>query len=98
MAVYVDPLTGCVPNHRWRWSQACHLYADTIEELHQFADHLGLRRSWFQHKPGHYRLPHYDLTPGMRRRAVQSGAVEQTRRVAVALWRELRWAVPAPEG
>lgn len=37
-----------------------HLISDTnIDELHQFAEQIGLRREWFQDKPGR---PHYDLT------------------------------------
>src|SRR5258708_25147305 len=54
--------------HRSRWS---HLTADTVEELHEFAVRkLGLKRSWFQDG----RHPHYDLTEGMRYKALRLGA------------------------
>ncbi len=50
-----------------------HLTTDSdVEELHQFAKRLGLKRSWFQHHELH---PHYDLTPQRRIRALQAGAV-----------------------
>lgn len=33
-----------------------HMIADSLEELHEMADHLGIRK-YFQDKPG---KPHYD--------------------------------------
>ncbi|MFA7454891.1 MAG: DUF4031 domain-containing protein [Desulfobulbaceae bacterium] len=71
--VYVDALRPCVPNARWPWDKSCHLLADSVEDLHRFAAKLGLRRSWFQ---DHSILPHYDLTVGMRQRAIMQGARE----------------------
>ena len=53
-----------------RW---CHMWADTLEELHAMADQIGLRRAWFQAKQ---RFPHYDLTPRKREAALRAGAVE----------------------
>lgn len=76
MSVYVD-------ESRWlfRGQRYCHMAADTLDELHAMADRLGLRRQWFQDKPGH---PHYDLSPAMRQRAVALGAIEVTARQLVA--------------
>lgn len=75
--IYVDPLQRCKPvdesGGRWRWSHYCHLSADTIPELHQFAERLGLKPAYFQNLPG---LPHYDLTKTKRRLAIKLGAVE----------------------
>ena len=86
MSTYVDSLMPCRPNGRWPWSQSCHLFADTLDELHDFATRLGLRRAWFQN---HRRLPHYDLTSNKRRQAVKLGAVEATRKqVAIMFWGE----------
>lgn len=72
MAVYVDELR-VYPN---AWGPfrggSCHLTADTIEELHSFAQSIGLRREWYQH---HRRLPHYDLTRSRRDLALARGAV-----------------------
>lgn len=53
------------------------MYADNLDELHQMANMIGLKRSWFQDHP---RLPHYDLVASKRRLAVSHGAVEQTMR------------------
>ena len=77
MSVYVDPMSGCVPNSKWRWRRNCHLFADSLEELHAFAQKLSLKRSWFQ---DHARLPHYDLTEGKRHQAIRLGVVEVTSR------------------
>lgn len=38
------------------------MQADTPEELHTMAGRLGLRREWFQTKPGRPWHDHYDLT------------------------------------
>lgn len=86
MSVYVDPLvqygpaayhgadvgqaqrTGARNGHLW-----CHLFADTEEELHAFAERLGIVRYWYQGD-------HYDLTPARRAAAVKLGALEVDRR------------------
>lgn len=73
--VYVDPLFTCTPNRRWRWAQASHLIADTVNELHVFAGRLGLKRMWFQYNSV---IPHYDLTKNKRNAAIRLGAVEIT--------------------
>jgi len=65
--IYVD-----TPFDGW-----CHMVADSIEELHVFADKLGINRQRFQDKP--FR-PHYDLRPRTRRKAVELGAKEVQRR------------------
>ena len=75
--VYVDPLRDNGWRLRGNRTPNCHLFADTSEELHAFAERLGMRRSWFQDDP---RLPHYDLTPARRAEAVRLGAREMTRR------------------
>lgn len=79
MAAYVDAVR-VYPN-AWGVFRdgSCHLVADTVEELHGFAERLGLQRSWFQVKRKAKRvvsIPHYDLTARMRRRAVRLGAKE----------------------
>ena len=60
---------------KWLYKESCHLIADSIGELHEFAMWLGLKPSWFQNHP---RLPHYDLTQNKRRLAVKKGAIEIT--------------------
>lgn len=83
MAVYVDGMATYdeaqikQPARQFgqRW---CHLFAgsaDGIEELHQFAARLGLKRSWYQ-PAKRWQFCHYDLTPNKRALAVRLGAVE----------------------
>jgi len=75
MAVYVDEIMGhgnVAPaakryGHKW-----CHMTADTVEELKEFAAKIGLQASWFQ---DHLVHPHFDLTPAMRSKALANGAV-----------------------
>lgn len=88
--IYVDPLCA----HGWikdgKAIQSCHLFCDggNVEKLHEFAAAIGLKRAWFQGKPG--KLPHYDLTEGKRAQAVRMGAKELGREEAVAIWRKAR--------
>lgn len=93
MAVYVDSLMACVPTGAWKWHQSCHMVADSLDELHRFAGRLGLKRCWFQ--SGATRsgwVPHYDLNPMRRERAVQLGVVEVDRRQAVEIFQRWRSA------
>lgn len=50
------------------------MVSDTsLEELHEFAKKIGLKREWFQDNPKH---PHYDLTTNRAKfRAIGNGAV-----------------------
>ena len=88
MTVYVDDsnIQATVPNgrvsHTSRWS---HLFADTEEELHAFAARLGLKRSYFQGGEKHGWRWHYDVTQGMRWKAIRMGAREVTWRQSVEL-------------
>lgn len=87
MTVYVDALSN------WGWVmygrevKSCHMFTDAVdlEEMHQFAVRIGLRRAWFQ---PHRLAPHYDLTESLRLAAVQFGAVEVGRQDSSRIWRE----------
>ncbi len=55
-----------------------HLYTDPTDSknlyaLHRFARKIGLRSRWYQK---HHLLPHYDLKPAQREKAIEAGAVE----------------------
>lgn len=79
MPCYVDPLfdtRGWSDN--WPYPFACHLMADSDEELHALAGQLGLKRAWWQTRPPHS-VSHYDLTVRKRARAIELGAIEVTR-------------------
>ena len=77
MAVLVDPLreypdTG-LPFPTW-----CHLVSDaSFEELHAFADALGIPRRFFQGDD-------YDLPAHLRARALELGALPVTTRELLA--------------
>lgn len=65
-----------------------------LEELHAFAESIGMRRAWFQ---PHRVAPHYDLTPARHKKALELGAVEVDRKTASAIWRARREAVAEAE-
>jgi hypothetical protein len=75
MAVYVDD--AFVEGDWGKWTGGGHLQADTLEELHDFAAGIGLRRSWFQSRPGRPEKDHYDCTRPRRDRAILLGAVPE---------------------
>ncbi len=72
MSVYVDDMMPCVPNKNWRYTQACHMIADSDDDLHAMAAKIGLRREWFQTASI---LRHYDLTASKRELAIRFGAI-----------------------
>lgn len=82
MTVYVDNFRAParVGGIRGRWS---HLTADMPEELHAFAERIGLRREWFQATCKFGRCPavdgvcahfHYDVVDAKRNAAIAAGA------------------------
>ena len=72
MSVYVDPINNYGGSSTFKWNKSCHMYADTISELHVMAVKIGLKLCWFQDKS----LKHYDLTESKRKLALQHGAIE----------------------
>lgn len=91
MTVYVDDMHR-YPLGRFQRMKMSHLIADSNDELHAFADSIGLKREWFQQD-------HYDVSLTKRREAVQKGAVEVTLRVLSLMARERRRTgrLPRPE-
>lgn len=74
MSVYID---NAFEGDWGKWTGGGHLQADTVEELHAFAARLGLKRSWFQSKPGRPEMDHYDCTRSKREMALCLGAVDE---------------------
>ena len=73
MTVYVDDAVTL-----WRGQRWAHLMADTLVELHAFAQALGLRRDSFQDKRSG---AHYDVPAALRAQALALGAVPISRHV-----------------
>ena len=51
-----------------------HMTSDSIEELHQFAFSIGLKRCWYQNKRGKNQ-PHYDVNKTFFDIAIEKGAI-----------------------
>ena len=81
MTVYVDEA-----KNKFRGMKMCHMMADTVEELHEMADVIGLERRWYQEKSS----PHYDVCLSKRREAIANGAEKMDMRKLVELVRKLR--------
>ena len=90
VSVYVD--NAFAVGDWGRWSGGGHLQADTREELHAFAERLGLRREWFQYKPGRPENDHYDLGRNGRERALELGAIDEDRAAGTRRRRAIRRA------
>jgi hypothetical protein len=77
MAVYVDDV-----RHAFGRMVMCHMWADTLDELLAMADRIGVQRKWIQGHPT-LSLPkargaslvHFDISLGMKVRAIEAGAV-----------------------
>ena len=71
----------------WPGGVACHLISDeSVGELLDFARDLKLPLTWFQARAT---IPHFDLSPGWRKKALAAGAVQADRRDLVEVMR--RW-------
>lgn len=77
--IYVDSITAYPESavaqkarrYGGRW---CHMWCDgNVEELHQMAEALCLKRDYFQDVKD---FPHYDLVESKRKLAIQLGAQE----------------------
>jgi hypothetical protein len=81
MAVYVDQ-----EQNSFRRMVMCHMFAESIAELHEMAKRIGMRKEWFQPLS----FPHYDVAKGRRAAALRLGAVEVDRRQGAAIRKRLR--------
>jgi hypothetical protein len=86
MACYVDTVRS-YPDAGLRFTEYCHLLADTREELHELAQRIGMPRQAFQDHPWRW---HYDLPAPLRPLAVAQGARQVTMHDVGALLRRRR--------
>lgn len=77
MTVYVDDAVSL-----WRGQRWAHLMADTLDELHAFAQRLGVPRHAFQDRTSG---AHYDIPAALREQALVLGATAISRHIDRAL-------------
>lgn len=93
MSVYVDGLQDWGWRLRGQKRLSCHLIADSLEELIEFAvDRLGMKEEWLQR--GNSGVPHFDLTGKRRKHALSVGAIELGRVEFVMVMRRIRVETP----
>jgi hypothetical protein len=78
--VYVD--TPRVISFRGRERLTAHCTADSLDELHAFAERIGAPRRLFEDKPG---KPHYDLFDELIERARQTDALFVEKKVFISV-------------
>lgn len=87
--IVVDACRPC--GAPWPGGVACHMMSDESEsELLDFAERLRLPLRWYQARSA---VPHFDLSPGWRKKAVAAGAITVDRRgfaEAMKRWRSRR--------
>lgn len=89
--IYVDALFDRATP--WGGRQTCHLISDhDVGELLDFARRVGLPLAWFQARAT---VPHFDLSPSWRARAIAGGATEANPREFVDAMRRWRTANPS---
>lgn len=69
MSVYVD-----FAKNAYRGMKMCHMIADTVDELNEMADKIGVARKWIQRSRSG--IIHYDICQTKRAQAVKNGAQE----------------------
>lgn len=69
MTVYVDDV-----RHSYGRMVMCHLWADRLGELLDMVDRIGVDRRWIQ-QPPKASWVHFDISLGMKTKALAAGAV-----------------------
>lgn len=82
MPIYVD--NSKIPYKGKHW---CHLMADNLEELHNFAAEIGVKKCWFHHSASY---PHYDITIEKRKLALVQGALIADRKTIIDCGKKLK--------
>ena len=82
MAIYVDFMQIEFKGYKW-----CHLLADTLQELHDFAALIKLDGRLFHR---HASYPHYDVTVQMRETAIAYGAIPADRKKIIECAKKLK--------
>lgn len=88
MTVYVDDMYR-YPMGRYGRMRMSHMIADTEAELHAMAQRIGVARRWYQGD-------HYDVSMGMREKAISFGARPITLKQLAAMAYFRRCGLPMP--
>lgn len=70
--------------YKYRRMIMSHMAADTLEELHEMAQKIGVSKRHFQDKKD---KPHYDICKQMKTHALELGAQEVNDREIIILFR-----------
>ena len=81
--VYVDDMY-LYPMGQFSRMKMSHMIADSDEELHAMAAHIGVARRWWQ-SPKKTSGSHYDIAISKRAQAIAAGAVPITMRQLAAM-------------
>ncbi len=79
MPVYVDDMEA-----KYSRMIMCHMVADTLEELHDMAEKIGVPKKWYQGPPV-TRRPHYDICMSKKKNALELGAIQITMRETIQI-------------
>jgi hypothetical protein len=69
MTCYADDV-----RHSYRQMIMCHLWADTLEELYEMVDKIGVQRKWLQ-VPPKASWTHFDIALSKKAMAIKFGAI-----------------------
>lgn len=69
MTVYVDDV-----RHPYGRMIMCHMWADSLDELLEMADAIGMNRKWLQ-QPPKASWVHFDVSLTLKARAIARGAI-----------------------
>jgi len=80
--VYVD-----YPIWKYGRMKMCHMVADTLSELHDMANIIGVDKKHFQGKDP--KRPHYDICKSKREIAIKNGAIEVSSKELVMILKNI---------
>ena len=91
MPVYIDDMYKHSMG-KFRRMKMSHMVADTLDELYEMADKIGVSRKWVQNLELGKGRVHFDIAMNARKKAVQNGAIEISMRSLVMLcfhWKDM---------
>jgi hypothetical protein len=87
MSVYVDDAAIL-----FKGKLRFHMCADSLQELHDFALKMNIKRCWYHPVKSH---PHYDITEEQRHHIIQHGALAISQKELLFVAKKLAQALKA---